>query len=90
VLVNHGGFDTAVAQQFLNGADVVVGLEQMTGETLASALAQEVKTMCLMTPQDLETGVTSEKHKTGRHLRHYLAHAGTGQRDAPVLFLSRF
>jgi len=35
VRVDHGGAHVAVAEQFLHGADVVAGLQQMRGERMA-------------------------------------------------------
>lgn len=34
VSVNHRCFDTRMAQQLLNGSDVIVGFDQMRGETM--------------------------------------------------------
>ena len=36
--VNHGGFEVAVTQQFLNRADVEICLEQMAGKTVAKGM----------------------------------------------------
>ena len=32
--INHGGSDIAVAEQFLDGADVVIGLQQVARKTV--------------------------------------------------------
>jgi hypothetical protein len=37
--IDHGGFDILVAQQLLNGADVVATLEQMGGKAMAKCMA---------------------------------------------------
>lgn len=39
--VNHGGFDIFVAQQFLDGADVVAVLQEMSGKTIAEGVATD-------------------------------------------------
>ncbi len=36
--VDHGGFDVAVAQEFLDGADVVAGFEEVGGEAVAEGV----------------------------------------------------
>lgn len=36
--VNHGGLQICVAEQFLNGPDVVVGRQQMAGEAVAQSV----------------------------------------------------
>ena len=36
--VNHGCSDIAVAQKLLNGPDVVVGLEEVTGKAVAAGV----------------------------------------------------
>ena len=38
--INHGGSDITVAQKLLNGADVVVGLQQMAGKTVAKRVGR--------------------------------------------------
>jgi hypothetical protein len=40
--VNHGGFDIFVAQQFLDGADVVAVLQEMSGKTMAEGVASKL------------------------------------------------
>ena len=37
--VDHGGTDISVAQEFLDGADIVAGLGQMCGEAMAKGMA---------------------------------------------------
>ena len=39
--VDHGGFDIFVAEQFLNGADVVAVLEQMGGKRVAEGMTTD-------------------------------------------------
>lgn len=38
--VDHRGFQVAVAQQFLDGPDIEIGLEQMAGETVAEGVGR--------------------------------------------------
>ena len=38
--INHGGSDITVTQKLLNGADVVVGLQQMAGKTVAKRMGR--------------------------------------------------
>ncbi len=37
--VNHGGFEVFVAEEFLDGADVVAVLEEVGGEGMAEYVA---------------------------------------------------
>ncbi len=39
--VNHGGFDIFVAQQFLDGADVVAILQEVGGEAVTKGVATD-------------------------------------------------
>ena len=39
VSIDHGGADILVAEQFLNSADVVSALEQMSGKAMAKGVA---------------------------------------------------
>ena len=39
--VDHGGGDVAVAEELLDGADVVAGLEQVGGEGVAQGVAAD-------------------------------------------------
>jgi hypothetical protein len=39
VRVDHGGADVAMAQQFLDGSNVVAGLEQVGGERVTKCVA---------------------------------------------------
>ena len=48
--VDHGGADIGVAQQFLHGADVGAGLQQMRGQTNAVACAPRRVWQCLRLP----------------------------------------
>jgi len=36
--VDHGGFDVFVAEEFLNGADVVAGFEKVGGEGMTEGV----------------------------------------------------
>ena len=36
--INHGGSDVTVTQQFLNRADIIVGLQQVTGKTVPKSM----------------------------------------------------
>jgi len=38
VRIDHGGFDIAVPQQFLDRANVVIGLQQVTGKAVAKSV----------------------------------------------------
>ena len=42
VSVDHGGFDILVAEEFLDSANVVTGLEEMGGETVAKGVRGDV------------------------------------------------
>lgn len=37
--VDHGGFDVAVAEEFLNGSDVVAVFDEVGGEGMAEGVA---------------------------------------------------
>lgn len=37
--VDHGGFDVAVAEEFLDGADVVAVFDEVGGEGMAEGVA---------------------------------------------------
>ncbi len=37
--VNHGGGDVTMAEQFLNGANIVAAFEKMGGEAMAKGMA---------------------------------------------------
>ena len=38
--INHGGFDVFVAEEFLDGADVVAALEEVGGEGVAEGVGR--------------------------------------------------
>jgi hypothetical protein len=38
--IDHGRFQVTVAEQLLNGPDIVIGLEQMAGETVAEGMGR--------------------------------------------------
>ena len=39
--IDHGGFDVFVAEEFLDGADVVAALEEVGGEGVAEGVATD-------------------------------------------------
>ena len=39
--IDHGGANVLVAEQFLNGADVVAGFEQMSGKTVPKSMGTD-------------------------------------------------
>lgn len=40
--VDHGGGDIGVAQEFLNGTDIVTAFEQMSGKAVAQSVAVDL------------------------------------------------
>jgi hypothetical protein len=38
--IDHGGFDILVAQQFLDGADIVMVFQQVRGEAMPEGMAR--------------------------------------------------
>ena len=40
--VDHGGFDVFVAEEFLDGSDIVAGLEEVGGEGVAEGVGGDV------------------------------------------------
>jgi hypothetical protein len=72
--VNHRGPDIGVAQQGLNGADVVVGLQEMGGETVAQerteALAMTItERQVFFAPASLSGALTINKSNNGEVMK---------------------
>lgn len=66
--VDHGGFEAGVAEQILDRADVVIGLEQVGGEGMTEGVFLRNRRTC----SDPSHEFRYLKRKSRKYLSHFL------------------